>query len=94
MKDSSTGELVVPQAVAGIVHDGVLLWNSPGGGGYNPLVLLANDDPTTLPVGTLYVVTEKLSVPPSEQLAPWHFVVHYNALGGTLDISSQRPTPS
>jgi hypothetical protein len=94
IEDSGTGEIIVPQVVAGIVSQGKLLWNSPGGGGYNPLVLLANDDSTTLPVGTVYLVTEKLAVPMGGvQVGPWPLTVHHNATNGTLDISSQRPVP-
>ena len=90
IQDSVGGTQVVPLVVAGIVHSGVLLWNSPGGGGYNPLKLYANDDPTTVPAGTYYLVTEQLAVATSApQLGPWPFFVHHT--NTTQDISTQRP---
>jgi hypothetical protein len=93
MVDSVTGQMVVPMVAAGIVHNGKLLWNAPGGGGYLPLVLLANDNATTLPTGTMYQVTENLAVPPSEQVAPWQLIVHSAVLNATIDVSTQRPIP-
>ena len=91
--DSASGEQVVPMAIAGSVVQGKLLWNAPGGGGYAPLQLYANDDPTTVPSGTSYLVTEHLAIPAGgTQVGPWNFVVHHN--NTTQDISTQRPASS
>jgi hypothetical protein len=94
MEDSSTHELVVPALITGIVYQGRLLWNSPGGGGYNPLVMYAVDDSTTLPTALVYTVTEKLALPAGvAQLGPWQFTPSHTAAGGTVDIGTQRPVP-
>jgi hypothetical protein len=90
MTDSVTGEIVVPQPVMGIIHQGKLLTNPAGGGGFIPLVLLAVDDPDTIPVNCFYLVTEKLT---AGSLAPWKLTVHADAPNATLDIGSQRPQP-
>ena len=91
--DSVTGVQVVPLAIAGAVVQGKLLWNAPGGGGYSPLQLYANDDPTTVPGGTYYEVTEHLAIPSGGvQVGPWPFVVHHT--NTTQDISTQRPASS
>lgn len=89
--DSGSGETVQPQPIPGIFVSGVLLAVANGGGGYPPLVLLANDDPTTLPVGTTYLVTEQLAY---GSLPPWNLTVHHSSPGATLAIPSQRPTPT
>ena len=86
LEDSATGQSVAPSPVIGQVVNGVLL--ALLGGQYVPLVLLANDDPTTLPVGTAYLVTEQLSY---GNLDPWNLTVHHAS--PTLQLTSQRPIP-
>lgn len=91
MQDSGTGEIVVPQPVVASIQSGRLLANPVGAGPYGPLVLIANDDATTEPTDTVYMVTEQLT---AGGIPPWPLTVHHLAPGGTLDISSQRPVPS
>lgn len=92
MTDSSTGEIVVPDPIQAVVYQGKLLVSPKAGGGYTPLVLLAVDDPTTLPSGGVlaYTVTEQLT---TGSLPAWQFRPSHSAVGGTVDISTQRPTP-
>lgn len=90
IEDSVTGETAVPLPIVGAVNNGQLLANPVGGGPYTPLVLLANNDPTTVPVGTAYQVTEQLV---AGNLPPWLYVVHFDAAGATQSVVSQRPTP-
>ena len=92
MEDTSTGEIVVPDLIQAVIFQGKLLVSPKGGGGYQPLVLLAVDDLTTVPAGGVlaYTVTEQLT---SGSLSPWQFKPSHSAVGGTVDISTQRPTP-
>jgi hypothetical protein len=84
-------ELVSPTTLVAVVYNGQLLTPPIGGGGYEPVELLANDDPGTTPTGTQYLVTEALSS--GVNIDPWLLTVYHSSVGGTLDISSQRPTP-
>jgi hypothetical protein len=78
---------VLPLAIVGQLNSGLLLALPVGGGPYTPLSLFANDDPTTVPVGTYYLVHEALS---SGSRPDWHFTVHY---GSSLEsVAAQRPT--
>ncbi|MDE1905697.1 MAG: hypothetical protein KGH75_04525 [Rhodospirillales bacterium] len=88
ISDSVTGETVEPLPIVGQVHDGVLQALPVGAGPYTPLVLLANDDPTTVPTSSVYLVHEELV---AGSKPDWHFIVHYNAVGATQSIVSQRP---
>jgi hypothetical protein len=90
MEDSGTGEAVLPTPIVGQVHQGQLLANPVGGGGYEPLVLLANDDSTTVPAMVTYTVHEELV---AGSLPDWQLTVHHAAAAGTMDLSTQRPTP-
>lgn len=85
--DSTSGETVEPVVIAGNLYFGQLLSTQPG---QPPQTLIANDDSTTTPVGTVYLVTEKLA---AGSLDPWPLTVPHTAPGGVLNISSQRPTP-
>lgn len=92
MTDSSTGQIVEPTPIQAVVFNGKLLISPRGGGGYQPVTLLAVDDTTTLPAGGVlaYTVTEQLV---AGSLAPWQFKPSHSAVGATVDISTQRPTP-
>jgi hypothetical protein len=90
LEDSSTGETVLPTPIAAAVYQGHLLANPVGAGGYRPLVLLANDDPTSLPVATYYNVHEALA---AGNEVDWELVVHHDAAGATQSLAAQRPTP-
>jgi hypothetical protein len=59
--------------------------------GNPPLQLVANDDPTTEPVGTSYLVTEQLA---AGNLDPWNLTVPYLAPGGVVNLGLHRPVPS
>lgn len=87
IQDSGTGEIVVPGPIAAQVNNGNILANGPNN---PPLVLIANDDPTTIPADTYYLVTEDLVAGGED---PWQLVVHHNAPGGVENIATQRPTP-
>lgn len=88
MRDSTTGEEVLSEPIVGQIIGGQLLSSESG----NPaLVLLANDDSTTEPAGTYYLVTEDLSAGSAPN--PWQLVVKHSSPGATLDLSSQRPLP-
>ena len=91
MLDSATGQFVSPDPVQGVIFDGQLLRPPSGGGPYTPLVLYANDDPTTTPVGTVYVVTEQLT---AGGIPPWPLTLSHTAAGGTVNLSAQRPVPA
>lgn len=86
--DSSSGETVLPKPVMAVVNNGELLSSPVGGGGYQPVTLIANDDAGTLPVGTYYLVHEELT---TGNVADWQFTVHAAAPGGTQSLTSQRP---
>jgi hypothetical protein len=90
MTDSSTGEVVSAAPIQTVWYQGKLLVSPQGGGGYQPVVLLATDDPTTLPTGLEYVVTEQLT---AGSLPAWNFVLPHATSGGTLNIGTVRPTP-
>jgi hypothetical protein len=85
--DSVSGETVVPVTIAGQIYNGQLLSANTGN---PPLTLIANDDVDTVPVGTVYIVTEQLA---AGSIAPWSLTVPHDSPDGTLDISSVRPTP-
>ena len=78
----------MPSPIIGAVYQGQLLHLPVGGGPYTPLTLIANDDPTTLPVGSFYLVHEQLV---AGSVADWPFTVHAAASGGTQTLASQRP---
>lgn len=90
MQDSVSGELVLPSPIVAAIDQGQLLSNPAGGAGYEPFTLLANDDSTTLPVGTYYNVHEELV---AGSLPDWPFTVHHASAGGVQSIASQRPVP-
>lgn len=61
---------------------------------YVPVVLAANNDPTTQPVGTTWHLDAKIDGRQQPRLT---FVVPYNAPGGMLDLATVAPatvTPS
>jgi hypothetical protein len=47
-------------------------------------------EPFTLPVGTVYQVTEQLV---AGSLAPWHLTVLHASVGGIQQLAASRPTP-
>ena len=88
IEDSTTGETVLPTPIVASVYQGQLLHLPVGGGPYTPFTLIANDDPTTTPTGTFYLVHEQLL---AGNVPDWPFTVHHAASGGTQTIASQRP---
>ena len=89
IEDTGTGETVLPTPIIGQLVSGQLLALPVGGGPYTPLSLIANDDPTTEPTGTCYLVHEELV---AGSIPDWQFTVHHASAGGTESIASQRPT--
>lgn len=85
--DSSTGETVLPTPIIGQLYQGQLLTQPRGGAGRQPLVLIANDDPATLPVGSYYNVEEKLTY---GSLPDWELTVFSGSEGGTQPLTPQR----
>ena len=83
--DSSTNESVVPVPLTATVISNQLISTAAGN---PPLVLLATDDPTTVPTGAYYLVKEDLS---AGSLPPWKLYVPHTAPGGVLNLASQRP---
>jgi hypothetical protein len=82
-------EMIAPLTIIGTWNDGELMISPVGGGPYEPLMLLAVDDPGTTPTGLVYTVTEQLGS--GLGLPPWPLTVSHTS--PTLDISSQRPVP-
>ena len=89
IEDSGTGETVLPVPQVAAVNNGQLLHYPVGGAGYTPFILLANDDVTTVPVGSYYLVHEELA---AGNVDDWQFIVHAAAVDGFESLVSQRPS--
>lgn len=81
----NSGTVIDPSPVVGTLNTQGQLKNSSG----QPFILVANDDPGTLPAGTVYRFVLQLDGAPVDQ---FEAIIPHTAAAGTIDLSTLRPT--